>query len=66
MTTDRPEKQGKIRVEDGMAVICVPADEIHGLLVALAPCPCRAPKSNATQGIRDRLATALKRAKNQL
>lgn len=35
-----PDKQGHVRVENGMAVICVPADEIHGLLVALQPCPC--------------------------
>lgn len=42
-----------------MAVIYVPADEIHGLLVALQPCPCKGPKSKATADIRKRLADAI-------
>ena len=62
----RDEKRGHVKIENGMAVIYVPADEIHGLLVALAPCPCKGPKSNATQDIRDRLANALKWARNRL
>ena len=60
------EKKGHVRVEDGMAVIYVPADEIHGLLVALQPCPCKGPKSNATADVRQRLADALKWARNRL
>lgn len=60
-----PDKQGHVRVEDGMAVICVPASEIHGLLVALQPCPCKGPKSNATADVRKRLADALKWARNR-
>lgn len=50
-----------VRVEDGHAVIRIPLAEVHGLRVALAECPCRAPKSVETQGIRQRLATALGR-----
>jgi len=64
--SQRDEKQGHVKIENGMAVIYVPADEIHGLLVALAPCPCKGPKSSATQDIRDRLANALKWARNKL
>ena len=52
---------GSVRVEDGMAVIRIPLSEIHGLRVALAPCPCRAAKSTATADVRDRLAKALGR-----
>ncbi len=50
-----------VRVEDGHAVIRLPLAEVHGLRVALAECPCRAPKSFETQGIRQRLAMALGR-----
>lgn len=50
-----------VTVERGMAVIRVPLREVHGLRVALAPCPCTAPKSTATASIRDALATALAR-----
>jgi hypothetical protein len=60
------EKQAHVRVEDGMAVIYVPADEIHGLLIALQPCPCKGPKSNATADVRKRLADALAWARNRL
>ena len=50
-----------VRVEHGMVVIRIPLKDAHGLRVALAECPCRAPKSNATKDIRQRLATALGR-----
>lgn len=40
-------------------VIRVHQDDAHGLRVALAPCPCKAPKSNATAAIRERLRRAL-------
>lgn len=45
--------------EGGYAVIRIPVDQVQSLKVALAPCPCAAPKSNATAGIRERLRAAL-------
>jgi len=62
----RDDKRNHVKIENGMAVIYVPADEIHGLLVALTPCPCKGPKSNATADVRKRLADALKWARNKL
>lgn len=50
-----------VRVEAGMVVIRLPLTEAHGLRVALAECPCRAPKSSETMNIRQRLAKALGR-----
>lgn len=50
-----------VRIEDGYAIIRIPLPEVHGLRVALAECPCRAPKSIETAGIRQRLAKALGR-----
>lgn len=50
-----------VRVEGGMAVIRIPLREVHGLRVALAECPCRAPKSFSSADIRQRLALALGR-----
>lgn len=50
---------GKLSIEDGMAVIRIPMEEVHGLRVALEPCPCRAPKSHTTAKIRRRLAKSL-------
>lgn len=50
---------GSVAVEDGMAVIRLPLSKVHALRVALAPCPCRAPKSTATSDIRRRLARSL-------
>lgn len=41
--------------------IRLPRDEAHALCVALAPCPCRAPKSNATANIRTRIGKGLAR-----
>lgn len=54
-------KTGSITKEDGMAVIRIPLEEVHGLRVALQPCPCRATKSNATTDIRNRLDKGLAR-----
>lgn len=48
-----------VRIEAGFAVIRIPLSEVHGLRVALAECPCRAPKSLATRDLRQRLAGAL-------
>lgn len=63
MTAPEPHQGGSVRVEDGMAVIRIPLGEVHGLRVALAPCPCRAPKSAETANIRQRLVMALGRIK---
>lgn len=52
---------GRVSIEDGMAVIRLPLDQIHGLRVALEPCPCRASKSTATADIRQRLSASLGR-----
>ena len=52
---------GSVTVERGMAVIRVPLREVHGLRVALAECPCRAPKATSTATIRQRLDRALAR-----
>ncbi|WP_422049896.1 hypothetical protein [Shimia sp.] len=51
----------KLTKEDGYAVIRIPLSEVSGLRVALAECPCRAPKSTKTKTIRQRLVTALGR-----
>lgn len=48
-----------VRIEDGFAVIRLPLDDVHGMRVALAECPCKASKSFATMDIRQRLARAL-------
>ena len=42
-------------------VITFPKADAQGLRVALAPCPCRAPKSTATTNIRNRLSKAIGR-----
>lgn len=55
------DEKSSIREEDGYAVIRIPLSEVRALRVALAPCPCRAPKSASTEGIRQRLARALGR-----
>jgi len=56
---DRPQRLLTVAVEGDMAVIRVPLTELHGLRVALHPCPCRAPKSIGTADIRERLARAI-------
>lgn len=50
-----------VKYEDGYAVIRIPMTEVHGLRVALSPCPCRATKSTQTANIRARLDKALAR-----
>ena len=54
-----------VRIEDNHAVIRIPLDEVHALRVALAPCPCRAVKSEATTAIRRALDKALAQAMAQ-
>lgn len=51
--------RASIKEEDGYAIIRIPVEDVHSLRVALAPCPCRAHKSNSTKNIRQRLAKAL-------
>lgn len=48
--------------EGGEIVIRLPIEEVHGLRVALQPCPCKAAKSNATASIRERLERGLAKA----
>lgn len=50
---------GSVTVERGMAVIRVPLREVHGLRVALAECPCKAPKATSTASIRQAIAIGL-------
>ena len=50
---------GKVSIEDGMAVIRLPLSDLHGLRVALEPCPCRSTKSHTTSEIRQRLVKGL-------
>lgn len=57
MTT--PKETGRVTIEGDMAVIRIPLSEVHGLRVALHPCPCKAAKSHETIEIRDRLDKAL-------
>ncbi len=56
-------KSAAIREEDGYAIVRIPLEEVHGLRVALEPCPCKAPKSISTEDIRQRLARALGRVR---
>lgn len=57
-------KGAKIEERDGYAVIHIPVEEVQSLRVALAPCSCRANKSNNTTAIRDRLNRALGRIRS--
>ncbi|MFC3060033.1 hypothetical protein [Paenirhodobacter populi] len=50
---------GSIRLEDDFAVIRIPMSEVHAFRVALSPCPCKAAKSFATAGIRERIEQGL-------
>ena len=59
VSVDEQHPLPAVRVEAGFAVIRIPLDQVHGLRVALADCPCRAPKSFATADLRQRLARAL-------
>lgn len=53
---------GSITREGRYLVVRLPIEEVHGLRVALQPCPCKAPKSSATADIRQRLEQGLARA----
>ncbi|WP_282076324.1 hypothetical protein [Epibacterium ulvae] len=55
----QPTFNGVVKIEGDEFVIRGPIEEIHGLRVALAECPCRAPKSIATKSIRTSISTAL-------
>jgi hypothetical protein len=50
-----------IRKDGDDAVIRIPMSEVHGLRVALEPCPCRGSKTISTANIRKRLADVLAR-----
>lgn len=52
--------------DDGHAIIRIPLDQVHGLRVALAPCPCRAVKSDATTATRRALDKALAQAMGKM
>lgn len=58
-----PESQtgASVKIEGGMLVIRMPVAEAHGFRVALAECPCKAPKATATKNIRQRLSQAIGR-----
>jgi hypothetical protein len=53
------------KVEDGFAVIRIPLPEVHGLVVALGECPCKAVKSASTKSLRVRLRRALIKLQSQ-
>lgn len=55
-------KGATIKREGEEVVIRIPVQEVLGLRVALAPCPCKATKSFATADIRSRLERGLSRA----
>lgn len=62
MPENSPPVRASVIPEGDTVVIRLPRDDVHSLRVALAECPCRAPKSTATQSIRVRLNKALGRA----
>ena len=51
--------QPSVRVDGSDAVIRLPAADALALRPALRACPCRAPKSIATNGTRDRFRRAV-------
>lgn len=51
------------RMEDGFVVLRIHPDDLHRVGVALAECPCRAVKSNATKDDREWLRGAILAAK---
>ena len=53
---------GGVRIEGDDLVIRIPLEDVHAYRVMLAPCPCGAVKSTATQKRRDALSTAIARA----
>lgn len=59
--TDAAITQPSVKLDGGDVVIRLPRDDAHSFMVALAECPCRAVKSNATKEIRVRLCKALAR-----
>ncbi|MDF9301627.1 hypothetical protein P5P81_03385 [Tritonibacter mobilis] len=57
-----PVRGSSVKLEGEDLVIRMPKDRAQSLRVALAECPCRATKSNATQNIRSGLSMAIGRA----
>ncbi|MGR3823832.1 hypothetical protein [Salipiger marinus] len=53
------DQKGSITREGGFVVIRIPEDEVHGLVVSLEPCPCRASKSTSGVNLRARIAKGL-------
>lgn len=61
MSSSPNTQTAAVRLDGDMVEIRFPVSELHGARVPLGECPCRAPKSIATQSWRQRLATALGR-----
>ena len=59
MSEEEAPTLGRVSIEEGMAVIRLPLDQVHSLRVALEPCPCKGSKSMATADIRARLSNGL-------
>ncbi len=49
-------------IEDGYLVIRVPLDRAHSVRVAMADCPCRATKSDATKRVREWISGEIAKA----
>jgi hypothetical protein len=47
------------RREGGNVIVTIPLEEVQSLRVALQPCACKHPKSNATSDIRTRFVKGL-------
>lgn len=54
--------KGGISREGEYIIIRIPVEDAQSLRVAMHPCGCRAPKSNSTADIRDRIIRGLGRA----
>lgn len=61
MSEPQTQSRGGVRREGDLIAIRFPAEELHALRVALAPCPCKSPKSNSTASIRKRISDGLAR-----
>jgi len=64
-TASKPpeEKSFGVITRDGDFInIRIARDEVQSLRIALQPCACKAAKSKATAGIRERLSRGLARA----
>lgn len=61
VAADNAPEQPSVKRDGEYILIRLPRDDAHSFMVALAECPCRAVKSNATREIRVRLSKALAR-----